>query len=152
MFCYIYIDTTALPAAQIWLYSTSSRNQNIIFHVKTGEMAAMFNIMAAILKKYGKFFKTWNAEWLALTYRFRKYILCKVLMMNYIIYLDKTLSVLAFLERFWCLLFLYIIYSDTCNKIGIFYVFKLPYLGQILEYFDQINCIKFLLNPFIHIF
>ena len=40
-----------IPAAQIWLYSTSSRNQNIIFHVKTGEMAAMFNIMAAILKK-----------------------------------------------------------------------------------------------------
>ena len=73
-------------------------------------------------------------------------------MMNYIIYLDKTLSVLAFSEGFWCLLFLYIIYGDTCNKIGIFYVFKLPYLGQILEYFDQINCIKFLLNPFIHIF
>ena len=51
MFCYIYIDTTALPAAQIWLYSTISRDQNIIFHVKTGEMAAMFNTMAAILKK-----------------------------------------------------------------------------------------------------
>ena len=56
MFCYIYIDTTALPAAQIWLYSTSSRNQHIIFHVKTGEMAAMFNIMAAILKKIRQIF------------------------------------------------------------------------------------------------
>ena len=68
-------------------------------------------------------------------------------MMNYIIYLDKTLSVFAFSERLWCLLFLYIIYGDTCNKIGIFYVFKLPYLGQILEYFDQINCIKFFWIP-----
>ena len=56
MFCYIYIDTTALPAAQIWLYSTSSRNQNIIFHVKIGEMAAVFNIMAAILKKIRQIF------------------------------------------------------------------------------------------------
>ena len=56
MFCYIYIDTTALPAAQIWLYSTISRDQNIIFHVKTGEMAAMFNTMAAILKKTRQIF------------------------------------------------------------------------------------------------
>ena len=52
----MYIDTTALPAAQIWLYSTISRDQNIIFHVKTGEMATMFNTMAAILKKLRQIF------------------------------------------------------------------------------------------------